>query len=243
MEHSDFREKISRYEYCHPELRVYLEKVLLRIPEEVRLKEVLDDLTFEIISFDAKETCGQYYPTSVPLKHIIILNESILTSPDYNIIHTIVHEIAHKVAGKGETGLREMEAEELLIKWGFKEESEKVNYYRPIAESTGFEAGYKWAKKQDDLSPYEKYYDKWNSELITNQEWADILEDLDIISIISDIPEDEGTEVNISIGDLKDSSESSDSGSLFPMDSYFDKGVVQGVMSYIKEKKIISRIT
>jgi hypothetical protein len=143
--------KLSRFCFCDRELYPYIKKVLLRLPEEVCYGEVLDDLDLEIISF-GEYARGAFYPLPNTAKKLVILNESILGLPEFEIIHTIAHEIAHKVIGKGKTGLLEKEAEKLLIAWGFKKESEAVYYNAPILESMGYEMGYEWAKKQKDLS-------------------------------------------------------------------------------------------
>lgn len=178
--------KLSRFCFCGRELYPYIKKVLLRLPEEVCYGEVLDDLDLEIISF-GEYARGAFYPLPNTAKKLVILNESILGLPEFEIIHTIAHEIAHKVIGKGKTGLLEKEAEKLLIAWGFKKESEAVYYNAPILESMGYEMGYEWAKKQKDLSEIEKFYDKWNRGLLRSEGWnaiANIVHPSDVIGIL-----------------------------------------------------------
>ena len=53
----------------------------------------------------------------------------------------------------------------MLVGWGFKREVEAVHYDKAIAESTGYKAGYNWAKKQNSdylLQHFGLYFDQWD---------------------------------------------------------------------------------
>ena len=63
-------------------------------------------------------------------------------------VHTLVHEIGHWIAGK--SGLNERAAEKLIKDWGFQEESDKVQYDRPIDEEEGYKCGWEWASNLAD---------------------------------------------------------------------------------------------
>ncbi len=115
MANPSIRNRILRFNWCDSRFYPYIEKVLSRLPEEIAFKEVLDDLTFDIVSFGS-DAAGIFYPLSHPARRLIVLHESLLRAAEFQIIHTIAHELAHKVVEKGHTGLYEKEAEELLEK-------------------------------------------------------------------------------------------------------------------------------
>ena len=53
----------------------------------------------------------------------------------------------------------------MLVGWGFKKEVEAVRYDKAIVESTGYKAGYNWAKKQNSdylLQHFGLYFDQWD---------------------------------------------------------------------------------
>lgn len=221
---NSINKKILRFKYCDDRFYPYIEKVLKRLPKGVCFKDILDDLSLEMISF-SKETNGQFYDFLNQVKDLVVLNESILNSPESNIIHVIVHELAHKVAKEGKTGLNEKEAEELLHTWGFEKESEAVNYLKPIWESEGYKIGYEWAEKQEDLSAFEEYYHEWNEERLTGER-------LEMLWYIADatsmLVEEMGAENKESIPEEK----------IFLDDEFrMERGVIWGIMGVLKERK------
>jgi hypothetical protein len=147
------------------------------------------------------------------------------------IIHCIVHEFAHKVAGSGKTNLREKEAEELLLAWGFEKESKAMDYGRPILESEGYKIGYEWAKgqKEEDLEKFERFYHEWNEDRLTNKR----LEMLCYIADTSSIIEAMGR-----FEEFKENDEDTiPEENVYVDDDFFDKGIIWGIMGYLKEKK------
>ena len=154
-------ERVARF-WCSPEFHPYLLEVLKRLPEEVLHEEVLADPRLEIISI-ARESYGRCFSLPAPVEHLIVLNESMLTQPKTEIIHTIVHELAHKAVDGDGTGLREKDAEELVRKWGFEEESRAVHYLPALLEMEGYRMGYEWAARQTELADFEDFHDEWES--------------------------------------------------------------------------------
>ena len=214
--------------HCDKRFYPYIDKILGRLPEQIRKKEILCDTTLTIISFDGKSTYGQYLPLQFPTSHLIILNEMFLDRPEFEIIHTIAHEIAHKVAGKGRTGLNEMEAENLLVKWGFEKEVEAVDYYRSWMETDGYKIGYKWAEiHKDDLSHFEEYYNEWNEGRLSADRLQDLHYDVDVTSVLHEMGYIEKTEVTSD--DVPDD--------VITDDTYLDRGIMWGIMCFLREKK------
>ena len=217
-------------EHCNERFYPYMEKVLERLPENVRSKEVLLDSKLKIISFDSTSLCGLFVTFQSPVEHVIVLNESLLSKPEFEIIHTIAHEIAHKVVSKGRTALHEMEAEKLVVEWGFEEESKAVDYHRPILESTGFDIGYKWAK-ENDLSEFEEFYNEWNEGRLSRERYGELLYAADPTSILAQmgcLQESEqlspDNKLEVPEGDMVD-------------DGSLDKGIVEGILYFLREKK------
>ena len=213
----------TRFKYCDERLYPFLDKVVNRLPEKVK-RTVLQDQSFQIVSCGA---WGRYYQFDTPVKHLAFINESILKEPEFRIIHTIAHEIAHWIDGKGKTGLWEKEAEDLLIKWGFEKEVEKAQYWRPIGESKGYKIGYEWAKKhEDDLSKYEEFFDEWNEGRFSEERLNSLFEAVLPKSVLDEMGywEEEQTE------DINEESTVDDGVSL-------EKGILGGIMGFMKEKK------
>lgn len=163
------------------------------------------------------------------IKSLVVLNESILNLPESEIIDAI----AHKIAKRGETDLNEREAEELLVKWGFKKEVDETKSGRPILESEGYQIGYEWAKKQKDLSKFEEFYNEWNDGRLSKERLEELLYVADPFSILYEMGFFEGKGVNFI--DEDDFLE-------IPKDAAFDNGslnkdIVWGVIGFLKEKK------
>lgn len=152
-------ERVERFQCC-PEFHPYLIEVFRRLPEEVLHEEILADPRMEIASI-APESHGRCFSLPSPVEYFIVLNETMLTQPKTEIIHTIVHELAHKASnGKG-TGLREKDAEDLLRAWGFAEESQAVRYLPALIQIDGYRMGFEWASRQEELSEFEEFYEEW----------------------------------------------------------------------------------
>ncbi len=159
--------RITRFKLCDYRFYPYLEKVLERLPGEVK-EDVLNNKTLEILSDeDILEAYVSQNEFDNPIKTLLYLNAKILKEPDHRIIHTIAHEIANYVLRDGETVFYEKEAEDLLINWGFEEEVHAVRYDQAMAKSEGYKLGYEWAKKQDKeylLQHFGLYFDEWNDK-------------------------------------------------------------------------------
>lgn len=217
-------------QHCCRELLPYLEKVLERIPEQIRSEEILGDPQFRIMSFDPNLIDGTYVLFSSPANSIIVLNEKIRNYPEYQIVHTIAHELAHKITYRKGPGLWEKEAEKLIREWGFEHESELVNYHRPILESHGFDIGYAWGKK-NDLSDYEEYYNEWNEGRLSPQRLDQLHYMTGIDSILDEIcPTDEHENV------IQDSNSGTPNDTIND-DGSLDKGIIYGIMHALKEKR------
>jgi hypothetical protein len=216
--------RLSRFKYCDSKFYPYLEKVLNRLPIEDK-ERILNDTSFQIMGGkDFRGNDGTYYPFDEPVTSLVYLNNLILTRPEYDLIHTIAHELAHHVAGKGKTGLYEKEAEELLLKWGFEDESEKVEYGNPIMESEGYKLGYEWALEQKDqhlLDSFEEYYGDWENGALSEERMNLLHYDIDPLSLL------EATErIAETIGI---------NGELSGDPAYLDKGIIWGIMGRVKE--------
>jgi hypothetical protein len=217
--------RIKRFEHCDHRFFPYLEKVLERLPSEVR-ERFLDDSALQIVALDSLAFDSSYYEFSLPLKYLIYLNTGSLTGPENSIIHTIVHEIAHWIVRKGGTGLREKDAEDLLVRWGFEDEIGATKYSTPGWESTGYKIGFQWASRQNAeylLERFEQYYDEWNEERFSMERLDQLKYEVDAFSILREMG---------SVELLKGSGEAEDHrGPDYPS---LEKGIVYGVMAMVK---------
>ena len=232
MEDLSINKKLSRFKNCNKRFYPYIEKVLNRFPEEVCLRGILDDLTFEVISFGHVD--GQFFKFPNLVKNLVVLNESILKLPEVSIIHCIAHEFAHKVAESDTTDLCEKEAEELLLTWGFEEESKAVNYDRPILESEGYKIGYEWARRQkeEDLDEFERFYHEWNEDRLTRERFDLLHYAADTSSIIEEMLTFEEVKE-----EEKEGTETIPEKDVYIDEGVLDKGIIWGIMGYLKEKK------
>lgn len=188
MEKEFISKKILRFNQCDTQLFPYIEKVLMRLPEEI-CGSLLDDLNFDLVSFG--EALGRFYELPTEIRKLIVLNEKVLKEPEFQIIHTIAHEII----GKGESGLYEKEAEEQLVKWGFQEEVGKVDYAKTWLESAGYEVGYKWAAKQSNLDGFEYFFNEWDQGKLDAGRWDELYYEADTTSILHEMGEIEEAEI------------------------------------------------
>lgn len=223
--------RILRFKCCDSEFYPYLWKVLKRLPEEIR-EDILNNKSLQIFSYnDFHEKYGFYDQFADLTRDIVYLNEIILKMPEIDLIHTIAHELAHYVDGGGRTGLYEKEAEELLEKWGFNKEVEAVQYSKSIAESAGYKAGYEWAKKQgeENLNPFQEYYEEWDMGCLSSERWENLIYEADPDSILDEmgmlVEPEELSEHELNKNKVLDIMS-------------FDKGIVWGIMCYLKEQKI-----
>lgn len=219
--------RITRFKNLDVRFYPYLEKALNRLPSDIR-EIILDNRSIEIIGDKSfLKANGSYRKLDNQISAIIYLNALYLKSSEDDIVHTIAHEIAHHFAGKGKSGLWEKEAEELLVKWGFLDGPEKIEYYRAISESWGFNAGYDWANKQaedDLLDDFEKYFDEWNEGRISGERLEQLHYLVDPLSLL-----DQASQVE------KRTKDADNKNSGFIDSGTLDRGVIWGIMCRVKE--------
>jgi hypothetical protein len=211
-----------------------LEKVLNRLPEEIKEKVLSDNSLQIIVAGDFNRATGLYLQFEDGCNSVIYLNSSVLNQleSESNIIHAFAHEIAHYIAGRGRTGLPEKEAEDLLVKWSFSKEVGEAYYSRPLAETTGYDAGYKWAQEQDEqelMERFGEYLAEYEEDRLSSEREEELFYVIDPMSILSEM----GT-----VGELSETieEESSEKGHL-DIES-LEKGVVWGIMKYLSRTKI-----
>jgi hypothetical protein len=128
----------------------YIQDVFSRLPDEEQ-KKLLENKKIEIITMK-KDERGSQISFRIPVESLILFNWQELSGlRDLQIKYGIAHEIAHHFAGRGETGLWEKEADDLLRKWGFEKEIEAAGYSESYFEGKGYNIGYEGAEKE--LSP------------------------------------------------------------------------------------------
>lgn len=199
-----------------------------RIPEDVR-DRILSDETFQVIGEESSTVMGCFMRFDDPVSHLVFLHHELLVKPEYFILYIIAHEFAHWISLSGPVSLHEKEAEDLVIRWGFKEEAEKVGYYRAGLESRGFQMGYEWAKKQkrELLAEYEEFLDEWEIGNWSGERLLELGDAVDAISICESMGEEISTCPPEEISN-KD---------ILPRDAefWYDRGIAFGVLSYVHE--------
>ena len=158
---------MQKFEHCDSRFYPHIEKVLERLPEEVREK-LHNDTGFQILAGDdLLVLCVVRYEFDEPVNKLVYLNTKLLMEPEHQLIYTIAYEIARYVGGEENIEAAEKKAEDLLIKWGFGAELEAYRYDMAIAASKGYQIGYEWAKKQSKdyvLRHFGLYFDEWNTK-------------------------------------------------------------------------------
>ena len=158
---------MARFRQCDSRFYPYLQRVMERLPEQVR-EDVISNKGFQILADESIfDTCGLRYEFDPPVQTLIYLNTKILREPEHHLIYTIALEIANDVLKTESGGADEKKSEALLIEWGFNQEVDAVRYDRALAESEKFRVGYEWAKKQSKdylLQHFGLYFDEWNEK-------------------------------------------------------------------------------
>jgi hypothetical protein len=222
-------ERISRFRHCDPRFYPFLQRVLDRMPADVK-EDVLSDNGLQILSSqDFIETCVIQYAFDHPVKSLIYLNPKALREPEHQIILTLAHGIAqHQVFRKGEgpsPAESEGKVETLLRQWGFEKELEAVRYNRAVAESRGYKKGYEWAKRQHQgylLQHFGLYFDEWNEKglkKMSKERFDRLQKQAGTASILGEITP----------------SEKADAASA---ELSLDEAVVAGIMAAVKEIKL-----
>jgi hypothetical protein len=158
-------ERISRFQFCDAWLHPYLERVFLRLPENLR-EEILNNEGFQILSDAAlPDICGQCFQFDKALTFLVYLNPALVNQPDHRLECSIAMELANYVAIKEQSDGDPQRLQALLIAWGFENEVNAVGFCRAVAGSKAFRDGYEWARKQNEdylMLHFGIYYDEWN---------------------------------------------------------------------------------
>ena len=115
-------DKLSRFKFCDSWLYPNLDKVLLRLPKNLR-EEILNNEGFQIISnANLSDICGHCLHFDQPIEFLIYLNPALEMQPDIRISCSIATELANYVAIKEQWSGDEELIQKLLIQWGFENE-------------------------------------------------------------------------------------------------------------------------
>ena len=222
-------ERIVRFKRCDSRFYPYLEKVLGRLPKEVK-EDVLSNEDLQIAAHeDFHDICMVSYDFDHPVKHLVYLNTNILKQPEHRVNCAIIHAIAYYVVGVKENGSQEKEAEALLIKWGFEKELEAVRYCRAVFESEGYKTGYEWAIKQNKdylLQHFGLYFDEWNETglgRMSQEQFERLYDQADIPSILAYLP---GTRKQRAVEPKEEKISDVFSS---------DEAIIEGIMAAVKE--------
>jgi hypothetical protein len=223
-------DRISRFTLCDTRLHPYLDKVLDRVPKEVK-EQVLNDIGLQIIAQDDFHSmCVVTHEFENPPKRLVYMNIDILKEPEYRIECAVAHALARYAVGEKEIGLQEEEAEEALINWGFERELESMRYCKAVFDSESFKVGYEWAKKQDYdylMQHFGLYFDEWNDKglgRMTRERFHEIYDQSEIPLILAGMPGAQRQKVP--------GSKEPASGKLTS-----DESVVSGIMEAMKDLK------
>lgn len=160
-------QRFARFKLCDSKFFPYLEMVMNRLPAEVK-EDVLNNNALQIIADEeAFDTCVKHYTFDPPADTLIFLNPKILLEPEHIIVCMIACEIGNVILSQSEPEPSEKAVEDLLIQWGFAEEVEAMRYDRAIAQSKGYQAGYRWARGQSKdylMQHFSLYFDEWNEK-------------------------------------------------------------------------------
>jgi hypothetical protein len=160
-------ERLSRFKYCDSWLYPYLDRIFLRLPENLR-EEILNNKGFQIISnATLSDICGHFFHFDQPLKFIVYINPALVLQPDHRLECGIAMELANYVAIKEQWNGGPQRIQELLISWGFENEVNAVCFCSAVAGSKAFKYGYEWARKQNEdylMLHFGIYYDEWNQK-------------------------------------------------------------------------------
>jgi hypothetical protein len=219
--------RIYRFNNLEPVFYPYLEELLNRVPSDIK-ERVLNDTGLEILGKSEYLFAAGWHKSFLkPVTNIIFLQPALTETSQSTVVHAIAHEIAHYVVGAGETGLREKEAEELVVEWGLGEESKLVSYNRPILEKIGHKVGCKWAEHQKEwkIDILEGYYEEWINGERAGTRYDEVWDEIDPGSVMVEMQE----LINKEFSDLKQEIE---------YDGSFDKGIVAGAMDYVYKERI-----
>ena len=157
----------ARFKFCDSRLFPYLEKVMNRLPQKVK-EDILNAQALQILADEnSLDACVRRYAFDPAAETLIYLNPKILFEPEHVIICILAHEIAVTILAKSEPDPGEKAIEDLLIDWGFEKEVEAMRYDRAVAQSKGYQVGYRWARRQNKdylMQHFSLYFDEWNEK-------------------------------------------------------------------------------
>ena len=158
-------ERLGRFQFCDPWLYPYLDRVFLRLPENMR-EEILNNEGFQIISnATLSDICGHCFHFDQPLEFLVYLNPELFLQPDHRLECSIAMELANYVSIKEKWNGDAQRIQDLLISWGFENEVNAVCFCSAVAGSNAFKSGYEWARKQSEdylMLHFGIHYDEWN---------------------------------------------------------------------------------
>jgi hypothetical protein len=160
-------QRIARFKFCDSRFFPYLEKVMNRLPDKVK-EDALNNKALQILADkNALDMCVRRYAFDPPAETLIYLNPKILIEPEHIIICMIACEIGYTILCQSEPDPSGKAVEDLLIHWGFEKEVKAMRYDRTIAQSKGYQAGYRWARRQNEdylMQHFSLYFDEWNEK-------------------------------------------------------------------------------
>ena len=159
--------RFARFKYCDSRFFPYLERVMNRLPVEIK-EDVMNHPALQILADEeALDTCAKRYTFDPPAETLIYLNPKILIEPEHMIICMIACEIGYEILCRSNLQPSETAVEDLLIRWGFEKEVEAMRYDRAVTKSKGYQAGYRWARRQNKdylMQHFSLYFDEWNEK-------------------------------------------------------------------------------
>lgn len=157
----------EKFQHLDSRLLPYLEIVVKRLPAELR-DNILEQDDFQLIADDGfLDKCILRQTFKRPFQTLSYINTKILKEPDHRIILAIASQVAFYFCSKEKPEPECQDAEEMLNQWGFKEELNSVRYDEMVAQSDAYQAGYRWAKRQNKgylRQHFGLYFEQWNAK-------------------------------------------------------------------------------
>ena len=156
----------KRFRYLDSRFLPYLETVLNRVPAGVK-EDILKHGDFQLIADDGfLDQCVLRQTFEQPVHSFCYINTKILREPDHRILLAVASQMAFYCCSRERPEPECRDAEEILKQWGFQEELDAVRRDEIIAQSEGYQVGYKWAKRQNKeylVQHFGLYFDQWNT--------------------------------------------------------------------------------
>ncbi len=160
-------ERLARFKNCDERFHRYLDKVLARLPEDIR-ESILSNEGFQILAdSELPNVCGRCLSFDHPVEYLVYLNPKSLMQPDNRLSCSIAWELAEYVLQREGKATDDAAVVELLNKWGFEQDLDAVRYCDAVSKSPAFKSGYEWARKQSKdylLLHFDLFFDEWNEK-------------------------------------------------------------------------------